>query len=89
MVRLVVKRDRREAGEARPLLLVAAGGEPFDEVVVREHGAPDCGAASAYGTQAGEHFGRTKGQGRRRVRQVDKNGPVPTFRFPGSGRERP
>jgi len=58
----------------------------FDAAVVRDHGAPDCGAATAYGigtTQAGEHFGRTKGSGKETCYTSRENGPIPNFRFPG------
>ena len=35
-----VGEDRRQADQARAVLLVDAGGEPPDPAVVREHGAP-------------------------------------------------
>ena len=38
-----------QAGEARPVLLAAIGGESSDAAVVRKHGAADRGAAGADG----------------------------------------
>ena len=41
------------AGEACPLLLADAGGEPSDAAAVREHGAADRSAAGADGVKNG------------------------------------
>jgi hypothetical protein len=41
--------NRREAGQARPLLLAAAGGESPHAAAVWEHAAQDRGAADAFG----------------------------------------
>src|SRR5574340_836197 len=44
-----VGEDRWQAGEARPVILAAAGGESSDAAVVWEHGAAHRGAAGAHG----------------------------------------
>lgn len=54
-----VGEDRREAGEARPVPLAAAGGEPFDAAVVWKHGAADRRAAGA--DQIGRRGGQANG----------------------------
>jgi len=65
-----VGEDGWAAGETRPVLLAASGGEPPDAAVVREHGAADRGAASAGGVEIGcwqARTGRSKEGGRRGV----------------------
>ena len=59
--------NRRAFDKTRPLLLVAAGGESPDAVVVRRHAAEDRGAAGPGGirrAQSGADFGdETGGKG--------------------------
>ena len=43
-----VGEDRRQAGQARSVLLADAGREPPDATVVREHGEPDRNASGAH-----------------------------------------
>lgn len=65
-----VGQDGWAVGEARPLLLVDAGGEPSDAAVVREHGATDCSAAGAGGVDescSGKQIDPKGGKGRRGV----------------------
>jgi hypothetical protein len=57
--------DRQSAGETRPLLLVAAGGESFDPATLPSYGAADRVAALASGLESPtgwENLGDT-GQG--------------------------
>ena len=46
--------DRRPVGQARPVLLAVAGGEPSDATVVWKHGAADRGAADGIGSGGGQ-----------------------------------
>ena len=72
--------DNKRASRQMPV------AETVSRSVLPTRSAPDCGAASAYGigtTQAGEHFGRTKGSGKETCYTSRENGPIPNFRFPG------
>ena len=78
-----VGEDRRQIGQARPVLLAAAGGEPSDEAAVRQHGAADrrAGAGEQGSGRAIDSSEIRQTQGRRGVCET----PLKRLDFPVLG----
>src|ERR1019366_198456 len=74
-----VGEDRRQADQARPVLLASVGRGPSDEPGVRGDSAADLGAAFTGGVRAGGLPGRKGGEekkeGRWSVRELRRNAP--------------
>ena len=69
----VPREDRRSFDEARPILLAAAGGEPFEVAPLQVDVAPDrVAAASGMISElpGGAGFQRQEGEGRKAVRAI-------------------
>src|SRR2546425_10311690 len=67
----------RTAGETRPLLLAAAGGEPSDAAALRGHGKANRVAAVGSGVgepPAGPDFKRRADRGRKGVGEIGRRG---------------
>ena len=84
--------DRRPVGEARPLLLAAAGRESPDAAAVWSHGTADRGAARTRRVgepTTGSDFSDARDTGRQSVAGIGRNGSVSGFGVLGRGKMAP